>query len=100
MKRISRILAAIIVLNYLFLMTTTIGDEYNEFSPMSGSIMGTTSQMVKLAKLNCAAHGGPDDASEMVYWHDIPSDASFMAPSSTEPTKYLSFELDSGKFLA
>jgi hypothetical protein len=55
----------------------------------------------KVAGLNCDAYGGPseDDAAEMVYWRDIPSDASFISPLKAvgPKTKYLTFEPDEGK---
>ena len=57
-----------------------------------------------LATLSCAAHGGPDDAAarEMVYWHDIPSDATYTSPFLSSHTnkykgeRYLTFEPDGG----
>jgi hypothetical protein len=53
-----------------------------------------------VAGLSCEKYGGPSDeiAAEMVYWRDIPSDATFQSPfakSGTEP-KYLTFEPDEG----
>lgn len=54
----------------------------------------------KLAGLNCDRFGGPSEeiAAEMVYWRDIPSDASFVSPyASYGPVKkYLTFEPDEG----
>ncbi|KAL7518306.1 hypothetical protein ACHAWX_003150 [Stephanocyclus meneghinianus] len=63
------------------------------------------------ADLNCELHGGPheNEYSELIYWRDIPSDASFTSPyyspKSQEQshresntfwkTKYLTFEMDS-----
>jgi hypothetical protein len=54
----------------------------------------------KVAGLSCEKYGGPSDeiAAEMVYWRDIPSDATFQSPfakSGPEP-KYLTFEPDEG----
>jgi GDP-fucose protein O-fucosyltransferase len=34
----------------------------------------------RLAKLSCSAFGGPEQAQEMVYWQDIPSDTTFKSP--------------------
>jgi hypothetical protein len=58
--------------------------------------------------LQCASHGGPHsegEYSELIYWRDIPSDASFTGPyynpqiqeSNVAPfqrPKYLTFEMD------
>ncbi|CAB9502629.1 GDP-fucose protein O-fucosyltransferase [Seminavis robusta] len=52
-----------------------------------------------LAGLKCDAYGGPstDVAQEMVYWEDIPSDASFVSPfKRKDKTQYLTFEPDDG----
>lgn len=113
-KSILKILAIIIVFDNLLLLTTDIGDEQDELAHriMAESSSSSSSSLIgshKLGTLNCSAHGGPEDASEMVYWHDIPSDATFMAnrrraehqsssSNDEQPTKYLSFELDSGEF--
>ena len=56
-----------------------------------------------LAGLTCDDHGGPHQASEMVYWQDIPSDAAFRSPIGGSAIdggrrKYLTFEPD-GKLL-
>ena len=51
----------------------------------------------QLAGLDCKPHGGPPDASEMVYWEDIPSDATYISPFQKEGRKqYLTFEADHG----
>ena len=52
----------------------------------------------KIAGLDCAAYGGPEDPSEMVYWEDIPSDASHVSPlkAAGPKVKYLTFEPDEG----
>ena len=61
-----------------------------------------------IANLNCEAYGGPsnEEASEMVYWEDIPKDAQHMSPfhidhpendkATTSITQYLTFEPDAG----
>jgi hypothetical protein len=57
-----------------------------------------------VAGLQCHDHGGPTDslaAEEMVYWRDIPKDASFASPfrstaSSSQRNQYLTFEPDEG----
>ena len=54
----------------------------------------------KVAGLSCVEYGGPSDeaAAEMVYWRDIPSDATFTSPYKAvgPSTKYLTFEPDEG----
>ena len=48
----------------------------------------------KVAGLSCKAYGGPsdEDAAEMVYWQDIPVDASFVSPFKSKEEQYLTFE--------
>jgi hypothetical protein len=59
----------------------------------------------KLAGLSCEAYGGPSDASEMVYWRDIPQDNMHVSPfhrqqrpggSDSEQTQYVTFVPDNG----
>ncbi|CAB9527574.1 GDP-fucose protein O-fucosyltransferase [Seminavis robusta] len=55
----------------------------------------------KLAGLNCDAYGGPSEevAQELVYWEDIPSDATYVSPFKKRnegPKQYLTFEPDGG----
>jgi hypothetical protein len=56
----------------------------------------------RVAGLSCKLHGGPSDehAAEMIYWRDIPADATFTTPfQNTGPSpKYLTFEPDEGGF--
>ena len=56
----------------------------------------------RVAGLSCQPHGGPSDehAAEMIYWRDIPADATFTSPfQNTGPSpKYLTFEPDEGGF--
>jgi len=54
-------------------------------------------QIPSLSTLNCEKYGGPPDASEMVYWHDIPSDHRYVSPFK-DPNKkrYMTFEPDGG----
>lgn len=56
----------------------------------------------RVAGLKCEKYGGPSEeiAAEMVYWRDIPSDASFVSPYKTTggERKYLTFEPDEGGF--
>ncbi|KAG7347763.1 GDP-fucose protein O-fucosyltransferase [Nitzschia inconspicua] len=63
------------------------------------------SHLMKLATLDCKAHGGPslEAAQEMVYWQDIPSDSNYVSPfyksnqqRAPQQTKYLTFEPDGG----
>jgi hypothetical protein len=50
-----------------------------------------------LAGLSCDRFGGPADASEMVFWEDIPSDNTFLSPFQKPGKKqYLTFEADHG----
>ena len=48
----------------------------------------------KVAGLSCKAYGGPrdEDAAEMVYWKDIPVDATFISPFKRKEEQYLTFE--------
>lgn len=51
-----------------------------------------------LAGLSCERFGGPADASEMVYWEDIPSDNTYISPFQKPGKKqYLTFEADHGE---
>lgn len=56
----------------------------------------------RIAGLNCDKYGGPsiDEAQEMVYWEDIPSDAEWISPFHAKhrngPPQYLTFEPDLG----
>lgn len=53
-----------------------------------------------LATLSCEAHGGPttEEAQEMVYWHDIPSDTKYKSPLFQRDgvERFLTFEPDGG----
>lgn len=54
-----------------------------------------------LAGLNCDAFGGPsrEQAQEMVYWSDIPSDSRYVSPfheKRSQYRRYLTFEPDGG----
>jgi hypothetical protein len=59
------------------------------------------SQQHKVAGLSCKAYGGPpdEDAAEMVYWQDIPSDSVYVSPlkDAGPKVKYLTFEPDEGE---
>ena len=56
----------------------------------------------RVAGLNCDKFGGPspEEAQEMVYWEDIPSDAEWVSPFHYKhrqlPTQYMTFEPDRG----
>ena len=58
--------------------------------------------VVKLSTLTCDAFGGPppQSAQEMVYWADIPSDATYVSPfydaGGGVTRKYMTFEPDGG----
>lgn len=54
-----------------------------------------------LAGLNCERFGGPsdEDAAEMVFWEDIPSDSLHISPFQDPKRKqYLTFEADHGAY--
>jgi len=54
---------------------------------------------IRLGHLNCDAFGGPSEelAREMIYWKDIPEDATWVSPFHDDTqTKYLTFEPDGG----
>jgi hypothetical protein len=61
-----------------------------------------SNEVHKVADLKCEAYGGPsrEDAAEMIYWQDIPSDAAYVSPlkAAGPETKYLTFEPDEGEF--
>jgi hypothetical protein len=75
----------------LYLVLNNIG-----FSPppIEEKKSGLTSQNLGVAGLSCKAYGGPsdEDAAEMVYWQDIPVDASFVSPFKSKEQQYLTFE--------
>ena len=96
---------------------TSLGQSQVEDSKFfSGQIYQSQNQnnQLKLSQdsssvgLECASYGGPvkeSDYSEIVYWRDIPTDASFASPyynpqaqeaksNSFWKTKYLTFEMD------
>jgi hypothetical protein len=72
-------------------------DDESEAETQSGA-----SNRHKVAGLNCDAYGGPSekDAEEMVYWQDIPTDASYVSPlkAAGPEVKYLTFEPDEGEW--
>lgn len=53
-----------------------------------------------IAGLDCAPHGGPadsNDAAEMVFWEDIPTDSKYKSPFLRDDRpQYLTFEPDHG----
>ena len=54
---------------------------------------------ISLETLDCSRFGGPSiqEAQELVYWQDIPSDANYVSPfHDDQQTKYLTFEPDGG----
>jgi len=73
----------------------------SKISPTKGGNGGiVNSHLNRIAGLNCDRYGGPsaEDAQEMVYWEDIPSDAEWISPFHSKhtngPTQYLTFEPD------
>jgi hypothetical protein len=69
------------------------GSSISKSNPLGGHV---------IAGLSCEKYGGPSEqaAAEMVYWRNIPIDATFTSPfatlSSTTDPKYLTFEPDEG----
>lgn len=67
---------------------------------MSGEIMKLNAeqrpQHHPVARLSCADHGGPADrksVDEMVYWSDLPGDASYLSPMhDAGEERFLTFE--------
>jgi hypothetical protein len=65
---------------------------------------GNDDDLMELATLDCTAYGGPSkqDAQEMVYWQEIPSDSLYVSPffktgqQQASHIKYLTFEPDGG----
>ena len=78
------------------------------FGSLSRLQQNTQQQQAQTGMLQCADHGGPNsesEYSEIVYWRDIPTDASFTSPfynsqaqeslsASFWKAKYLTFEMD------
>lgn len=59
----------------------------------------TPNDVITLGTLNCDSYGGPpaEQSQEMVYWHEIPSDAKWTSPfKNPTDTRYLTFEPDGG----
>jgi hypothetical protein len=83
----------------------------NPFSTPNNNILNDAPGSA--AGLDCSDYGGPFDPSEsadLVYWRDIPTDASFTSPfynaqaqeattGSIWRTKYLTFEMDVSYFI-
>jgi hypothetical protein len=75
-----------------------LGTEKEENEPEEGR------HLMRMAELDCKAYGGPslEDAQEMVYWQDIPSDSLYVSPffktdrQQKERREYLTFEPDGG----
>ena len=67
-----------------------------------GSVSSAKEEIHDSAGLNCDVHGGPTDknvASEMIWWHDIPSDAQYRSPFfNGNKAQYLTFEPDTAGF--
>lgn len=59
-------------------------------------IINPSDSVHPVAHLSCEDHGGPSDPKiidEMVFWSDIPTDASYVSPMYEEGNeKYLTFE--------
>jgi hypothetical protein len=96
------------VANVYFIQRTSTGEAKSDsFGPPPPSKQlprtrtRTRSVHNRVAGLSCKLHGGPSDehAAEMIYWRDIPADATFTSPFQNGPSpKYLTFEPDEGGF--
>ena len=81
-----------------------VGEEHNthDLPPEMG--MHENHDVMELATLDCKKFGGPsmEEAQEMVYWQEIPSDSLYVSPfyktgqQQADHTKYLTFEPDGG----
>jgi hypothetical protein len=97
-------ISAIVTISDVLYMRHMLLHDTNEFSPppMEEKKSGLTPQNLdtkeasqhKVSGLSCKAYGGPndEDAAEMVYWRDIPVDASFVSPFKRKEEQYLTFE--------
>jgi hypothetical protein len=81
---------------YMHLLHTgnTIGFSPPKSGLSSQNLDTKEARQHKVAGLSCKAYGGPsdEDAAEMVYWRDIPVDASFVSPFKRKEEQYLTFE--------
>jgi hypothetical protein len=81
--------------------TTTTAESKTEKAFTKSSTSSSSSNTYRLAGLSCQNHGGPSDdlARELIYWHDIPSDARYQSPYfDASHEKFLTFESDGGGF--
>jgi hypothetical protein len=64
----------------------------------SALLLTSQDSFSELAGLNCSAYGGPlqKEASEMVYWRNIPADSKFVSPFHKAERQYMTFEPDGG----
>lgn len=80
------------------LQARVIIEDYDDI----GSASRAKEEIHDSAGLNCDVHGGPTDegaVSEMIWWHDIPSDTQYRSPFFDEnKARYLSFEPDGAGF--
>jgi len=71
---------------------------FNVKNPMSNHQSNPIAEEIRTG-LQCASYGGPHseaEYSELIYWQDFPSDATFTSSyyNPHERTKYLTFEMD------
>jgi len=71
---------------------------FNVKNPMSNRQSNPIAEEIRTG-LQCASYGGPHseaEYSELIYWQDFPSDATFTSPyyNPHEGAKYLTFEMD------
>eukprot|EP00804_Cyclotella_cryptica_P021009 CCRYP_009319-RF/>CCRYP_009319-RF protein AED:0.08 eAED:0.08 QI:126/0.75/0.8/1/0.75/0.8/5/0/745 len=75
-------------------------DKSNGINKINHKIINPSDSIHPVAHLSCTDHGGPFDPKiidEMVFWSDIPSDASYVSPMYEEgKEKFLTFEPDHG----
>lgn len=80
-----------------FAVHEAIADFKKGMSPKAAKSDTAAQGTSKIASLSCEAFGGPpqQDAEEMVYWSDIPSDAKYISPLKKkrgERRQYMTFE--------
>ncbi|KAL7480764.1 hypothetical protein ACHAW6_006426 [Cyclotella cf. meneghiniana] len=80
--------------------TNSAKDKINDNNKNNHKIINFSDSIHPVAHLSCTDHGGPSDpkiVDEMIFWSDIPSDASYVSPMYEEGNdKYLTFEPDHG----
>lgn len=82
-----------------------VTDLFNEKKPAADTTtkdLRPSESQSQIAKLSCKKYGGPsdEDAKEMIYWSDIPSDSKYVSPFRLKRRRrqYMTFEPDGGMF--